>query len=68
MDTRLYKVYHYLDTEHIDMNKFYRTIKWSIDGEFGLFEFKEVPHGNTQTLSETEAQELLNTPSWRHNL
>lgn len=67
-NTRIYKVYHYLDTADLDMSKFVTPYRWSNDGEYVILEFKEIPHGNTQTLNHQEAVALMNTPIWRHDL
>ena len=66
--TRLYKVYHYLDTATLDMSKFATPYRWSNDNEYVILEFIELPHGNTQTLNHQEALALMETPEWSHNL
>lgn len=60
----IYKVYNASEYDSLDLSRFYTNIRWSLDDSQFIVEFREVPHGNTVTLSKEEAVLLMGTDKW----
>ena len=64
MATRLYKVYPSASINTIDASKVTSNIRWNLANTEFIVEFVEPPHGNTVTLSHSEAKKIMQTEEW----